>query len=448
MSEVDLFGRTKAALRSLMQNSTFRGVALIGSGTAIGQAITVVATPIVSRLYGPQAYGALGVFSSVLVIGAILVSFRFEVTIPLPSEEGEARDLLVLSTVLTVLFVGLTCLGLVGWRLLAKPTALSPLSSQLVWTVPLGMLGIGCYQIMSYWATRKKLYRPISVTRLNQAIAAVCTQIALFRLSPQGLGLMLAAIVGQAFGIRPLFSAFWKTSPHGPLPTIPRLVSLGRKYWSLSASGTATALAQAVGDNLPSLLLAKAFGLEIAGLYLMAARLCNLPAQMIGAAVSQVFMGEASQRLRDDPRSVPRYFQTVHNKLLWLGAATLVLGLLSPLVLPWVLGPKWYAAGAVAAILAPMAAMDITVRPLFNITVIGNRPRMQFYTGLLPMVFSIAGLGVPILVGLSSRIAIMSYAGCRCLSYWIIYRLYLGVAKQIGAGSAPGAGLGKTPTPS
>src|SRR5208337_1762597 len=123
-------------------------------------------------------------------------------------------------------------------------------------------------------------------------------------------------------------------------------------------------------------LLAKAYGLEVAGLYLMAARLFNLPAQMVGSAVSQVFMGEASLRLRNAPRSLPRYFQTVHHNLRWVGAAILALGLLSPFVLPWALGAPWRAAGAVAVILAPMAATDITVRPLFNITVIGNRPRM------------------------------------------------------------------------
>jgi len=428
-----------------MQNNTIRGVALIGSGTAIGQVITVAATPIVSRLYGPHAYGALGIFSGILLIGSILVSFRYEVAIPLPEEDEEAKDLVVLGIALTIMFMGLACIGLLAWRLLTKPDSIAPPFRPMVWTIPLGMLGVGLYQTLGYWAIRKRLYREISVTKLSQSTAAVGTQIALCRVPPDGLGLMLAAIVGQAFGLRLFLRAFRKTSPPGPLPSFARLVSVGRKYWSISAFGTATALANAVGDSLPSFIFAKAFGLEVAGLYLMASRLFALPSQMVGGAVSQVFMGEASQRLRVSHQTVPRYFQTVHNKLRWVGAAILVLGLLSPFYLSLILGAKWHAAGAVAVILAPMAAVDITVRPLYNITVIGNRPSLQLYTGLLPMGLSIIGLGVPILMGFPSQTALISYSFCRCLSYVIIYYVYRGVARKIGRGSGSWADPSQTP---
>jgi len=418
-----------------MQNSTFRGIALIGSGSALGQAIMVAATPIVSRLYAPQAYGALGIFSGILAIGSILVSFRYEVAIPLPGEDLEARDILLLSFALTVLIVGMASVGLLAWWFLARPDSLAPPYRPLLWTIPLGMLGLGSYQILAYWSVRKRLYREISVTKLTQSGASVGTQIALFRLPPQGLGLMLSAIVSQAFGMRMLYKAFRRTCPSSPLPTLARLCSLGRKYWNISAFGTATALANSVGDSLPSFILARAFGLEVAGLYLMASRLLNLPTQVVGGAVSQVFTGEASQRMRTAHRTVPQYFQTVHRKLRWVGAAIFLIGILSPFYLPLVLGAKWHAAGAFAVILAPMAAVDITVRPLFNITVIGNRPSLQLYTGLLPMGLSIVGLGTPILFGCSSQVAMISYSFCRCLSYAIIYLVYLGVARKIGRGS-------------
>jgi len=430
---------TREALRRAVGNRSFRGAAVIGSGAAVGQAIQVAATPIVSRLYGPQAYGALAVFSSLLGIASILVTFRFEVAIPLPREDEEARDLLVLALGLALVLAGATGIGLAAWGYLfrAAPPG-NPLTRHLAWTLPLGMLGIGCYQSLAYWATRKQMYRAISATRMNQAGAAVATQVALYRLPPQGLGLILAWIVGQAFGLRPLFMAFRATGPRTPLPSLGRLRGLARRYWSISAFGTATAVATTFGDSLPALLLAKAFGLETAGVYLMASRVFSLPEQMVGTAIAQVFMGEASQRLREDPRLVPTYFHSVHRTLLWVGAGVLVLGSLSPLALPWVLGAKWHAAGAVAAILAPMAATDITVRPLYNITVIGNRPRLQLITGLLPMGMSIIGLVIPVLLGCPARVALLSYALCRCLGSQMNYLLYRQVAHAIGAGAGPG----------
>jgi O-antigen/teichoic acid export membrane protein len=434
MAESKLSERARAAFRRVAGSGSFRGVVLIGGGAAVGQAIMVAATPIVSRLYGPHAYGALAVFGSILTIASILVTFRFEVTIPLPKEDEEARDILVLALTLALCAAGLACLGLFGWQFFSKAINPDPLFRHLAWTLPLGMFGIGCYQSLAYWATRKRLYRPISVTRMNQSIASLGTQILLYRLPPPGLGLMLAYIVGQAFGVRPLFLAFRDSSPKVALPSVARLASLARKYFKLSAYGSATAVAMSVGSSLPSLLLAKAYGLEAAGIYLMASRVFALPAQMVGAAVSQVFMGETSQRLREDPRSVPNYFHSVHRNLRWIGGGVLVLGAISPWILPWILGAKWPAVGTVAAILAPMAAMEISVSPLYNITVIGNRPKLQLLTGILPMGLSIVGLGVPIFLGFSYKSALIGYTLSRCLGFGLIYITYRNVARSIGAG--------------
>jgi len=445
MFESTLMLRAKSALARAVGNRSFRGVALIGSGAAVGQIIQVAATPVVSRLYGPHAYGALAVFSSLLSIASILVTFRFEVAIPLPKEDEDARDLLLLALLLALLFAGATCLGLAGWQFLRKAANPDPLAKHLVWTLPVGMLAIGCYQTFGYWSTRTRQYRPISVTRVSQAVASVGTQLLLPRLPPEGLGLILAWIVGQAFGLRPLFNAFRNTRPKAPWPSLAKLLSVGRNYWNLSAYGTATAITTTIGDSLPSLLLARAFGLEAAGVYLMASRVFTLPSQMVGAAVAQVFMGETSQRLREDPRSVPDYFHTVHRHLIWVGAGILVLGGFSPLFLPWILGAKWHAAGLVAAILAPMAATDITVRPMYNITVIGNRPKLQLLTGILPMGLATIGLGAPILLGYSQTAALMGYSLCRCMASYVIYLVYRRVAHNIAATSMKGTAIASEP---
>lgn len=426
------YQRVKSAVLRMVENSSLRGVALIGGGAAIGQILMVLSTPIVSRLYGPQAYGALAVFGSVLSIASILVTFRFEIAIPLPTEDEEARDLLVLALSLALLSAGLVFLALLLWPLITHSVNRDPLIRQLTWTLPVGMLGIGIYQSLAYWATRKRLYGAISATRVTQSVAGVGTQFALCRLPPLGIGLILASIVGQAFGLRSLLSAFLKSAPKEPLPSISRLAFLVRKYFDFSAYGIATAITTTIGGSLAPLLLAKVYSLEVAGIYLMASRVFSLPSQMIGGAVSQVFMGEASQRLRENPRSVLDYFNSIHRTLLWAGAGVLVLGGFSPFVLPWILGAKWQAAGMVAAILSPMSAMELTVTPFYNITVIGNHPKLQLFTGIFPMALSIIGLGIPAFLGFSYNITLISYVLSRCVACWVVFLVYRNIAKKIG----------------
>ena len=52
----------------IMNNPLYRGVAVLGSGTAVAQLISIVTAPIITRLYTPSDMAILAVYSSVLAI--------------------------------------------------------------------------------------------------------------------------------------------------------------------------------------------------------------------------------------------------------------------------------------------------------------------------------------------------------------------------------------------
>lgn len=54
-------------LKALLPRSSFaRNVAVLAGGTAVGQAIVVLASPILTRLYTPEDFGVLAVYTSFL----------------------------------------------------------------------------------------------------------------------------------------------------------------------------------------------------------------------------------------------------------------------------------------------------------------------------------------------------------------------------------------------
>ncbi|WP_236315732.1 hypothetical protein, partial [Enterobacter hormaechei] len=54
-------------MRKLISNNKFlKSVAIIASGTALAQIINLAAIPLITRLYGPQAYGMMGSFFSIV----------------------------------------------------------------------------------------------------------------------------------------------------------------------------------------------------------------------------------------------------------------------------------------------------------------------------------------------------------------------------------------------
>jgi O-antigen/teichoic acid export membrane protein len=57
----------KERLAHLSRRRFVRDVTILASGSVAVSLIGLAVTPLVTRLYGPDAFGALGVFNSILV---------------------------------------------------------------------------------------------------------------------------------------------------------------------------------------------------------------------------------------------------------------------------------------------------------------------------------------------------------------------------------------------
>jgi O-antigen/teichoic acid export membrane protein len=66
-----------ARIKALLPKSSFaRNVAVLVGGTAVGQAIVVLASPILTRLYTPEDFGVLAVYASLLGILSTVAALR------------------------------------------------------------------------------------------------------------------------------------------------------------------------------------------------------------------------------------------------------------------------------------------------------------------------------------------------------------------------------------
>jgi len=75
-----------------------RRAARLGSGTVLGQLAIVAAAPILTRAYGPSAFGSFGAMMSVAAIISLVSTLRLELAIPLPPDDATADQLGQLAT--------------------------------------------------------------------------------------------------------------------------------------------------------------------------------------------------------------------------------------------------------------------------------------------------------------------------------------------------------------
>jgi len=95
-----------------MRNRAFAGNVLkLTAGATVAQALGMLLSPVFTRLYGPQAYGAAAVFASILGLVSVVVCLRYEFAIMLPSKATDALNLYTLSQLIVIIWTAATIIG-------------------------------------------------------------------------------------------------------------------------------------------------------------------------------------------------------------------------------------------------------------------------------------------------------------------------------------------------
>src|SRR3546814_5913955 len=142
----------------IMNSSFARAVGVLVGGAAVAQSLSILAAPVLTRLYEPADYGVLAVYFALLQLLLGVAALRFELAIPLPETDAQAADLVVLALVLvacTSLLVSGAVAAAGGWiASLVRAPELEP----YLWLLPIGLFGAGIFEVLSYWAIRQSSF--------------------------------------------------------------------------------------------------------------------------------------------------------------------------------------------------------------------------------------------------------------------------------------------------
>jgi len=350
--------------RRLRLGSASRGVLAITSGTLVGQIIVAVATPFLSRIYPPEAFGA---FSTALAIASAVgpaTALKFDSAILLPPKDADARNLLILAILSTTVVAVLSgvVVALVGP--LALPSMMDAIPFAALWIAAL-ILTTGLFTSLVQAALRSKSYGLVGWRSAIQSIGTTAAQLAFGLLSPSPTGLLGGALLGRLLGfgaltrsLKPLRAARGGAS----------MRDLARTYWRSPAILAPSSLLNSLGSQLPLILLSAWFGSGAAGQLGMAQRLVFLPAALIGAALAQVFGAEIAQRLRDGAGSSRALYLRATWRITAIAAPMCIIILaVAPWALPWILGSDWEASGYLAQGMAISASVSLVVSPLSQV---------------------------------------------------------------------------------
>lgn len=360
-------------------------------GTASAQLIMVAAAPLLTRLYNPQDFGLLAVYSALLALFSVNSSLRYQLAIPLPACEQEAADVVVLSLICVVSVTLLTTMLVFFTRGYFAELMGLPSIADYLWLLPVGVAFVGAYQTFNYWALRRKAYRSIASTRIKQTLTTLTIQLLGYKTGA------LALIAGQAGGQGMGSYTLAKTALARPELREwrwPAVWTAAKRYRKFPYFSTWDAFFNTAGAQLPPLMFAALFSTSAAGLYALADRVLAVPMAIVGDAVGKVFLSSAAEAHRAG--RIGSLVLGVHKKLVVLALPpTLVLFIAGPQLFVLIFGEEWQQAGVFAKWMAPWLYVVFVTSPLSTLFAILEKQRqgLVFQVILISMRVAAISLG-------------------------------------------------------
>ena len=400
-----------------------RSVTVLAGGTALGQAITVLVSPILTRLYSPEDFGVFGVYASMLGIITVVASLRYEYAVPLPEDDKTAANVLALCF---MLLVGMTLIAWFVIQALGRKIvtwANAPELERYLWLLPLGMLGAGAYQVLNYWAVRKRDFSRIARTRIGRGVARAALQVGMGLVRSGPLGLLLGQLVGETAGSASLGLAAWRQDRVSfKAVSLQGMCQAGTRYKRFPLFSGWGSLLDALGLQVPQLLFAAFYGAEVAGWFALGQRVIATPLNIVVDSVAQVYFGEAARLPQGDPESMRWLFLRLTCRLALIGGIPIaIICALAPWFFSFVFGSAWRTAGQYVQILGVMFAMRFAVASLSHSLNILERQDLFLAWEGTRLVLVVGALLLGRVLGLPHVNAVVVYSLSMSIGYLLLW---------------------------
>lgn len=373
---------TIISLKERVLKSEFnRNVLILSGGTVIAQAIPILISPVLTRLYTPADFGTLALFVSITSIVGVISCGRYELAIMLPERDEEAINVaavaLLFNTAISLLFFLIILLFNQPLLKILKAESLS----FWIYFAPLTVFFMGLFNILNYTNNRFKLYKDIAKSNIYKSIAGAIIQLILGFLKSGVTGLITGQIASQTVANWRL----WKNiESKNILKSIDKtqMKQMASRYHKFPKYSMGAGLMNVAAYQVTNILIGAFYGQTALGHYYLAQRILGLPTTFIGSSISQVFFQKANEEKIKTGMAINTFNSTL-KKLILISVPifTIIFVFVKPLF-PYIFGEKWKEVGLYAMILTPMFAIRFVSSTLSLSYIVFEKLRYDIYVNI------------------------------------------------------------------
>ncbi len=365
-------------------SKVFRGMVTLALGSGLGRLITLAAMPVLTRIYAPEHFGVLSVFTALVLILAPILTLRYVLAAPLPRQDATAMNLMAVAG---LALVGMTAALTLFMFLFAEPL-LNQLSMQALlpwwWLVVISAFALACFEALTLWATRQRQYKNMARSQVSQHLVGTVVKLVLGLLALKPAGLLIGQMLTQSAGSITLWRSFKQAVEINRRSiTTKRMKRLAAYYKDYPSYRLASQLLMIFAVQAPLLMTAWTFDAGTTGQLGLAMMALSLPANLIGGNMSKAFYAEISVIGKNQPEKIRRITFSVLKRLGVLALVpAFILLFMGERLFILVFGNDWSLAGQFASALAVYLVFQFVATPVSYLMFLYNGQRKLLFINI------------------------------------------------------------------
>jgi O-antigen/teichoic acid export membrane protein len=341
-----------------------KNVITLITGTTIAQAIPIIISPVLTRLYTPEDIGILSLFTTISIIFGNAANAKYELAIVLPQDDKDAYNLAALSILISFFMSVLLLIALLFYSTKIAKLLNSEELINWLFFVPIVVFFMGIFNTLNYLNIRFGNYSKISKAQIYRSLTVSMVQILLGikNLGPSGLitGNILSHIpLNIELGNGVINRKNLLTNVH-----INDVRKLSKQYIKFPKFTLPASFINNTSRYLPNLFIPYFFAPNFLGFYSIINRLLNMPLLLIGNSIAQVFTKIIVQEKNSGGNS-KKIFDSTLKKLVLISLPTfLILYFSVEDIFGFIFGENWQIGGYYCKILIPLFFMRFIAIPL------------------------------------------------------------------------------------
>lgn len=357
-----------------------KNVLTLVTGTTVAQAIPILVSPILTRMYTPEEFGLFAMIIAIASIFGAIANGRYDLAIMVPKKEANAINIFAAGFISSIVFSMLLFFIIFIFNDYWNQFLDIENINFWLYFVPLLAFLIGVFNLLSYFNNREKNYKDIANANIVKSGVLVIIQLTLGSLKIGLAGLVNGQLFSQLIVNLQLLRKLIKNKILISKIKWIKIIALAKKYKKFPLYTSFATLLDIATLQMPFIFVIKIANETINGHFFLASRLISLPMSLIGSSIALVFTQKISEQKNKNQLCTPLLLKTIKKLFFVAFPFALVVFILSPVLFGVIFGEEWVDAGTIAQYLSVIFLIRFVVSPVSAILeIIGYVKRAAFW---------------------------------------------------------------------